>query len=143
MGEVMTPKIFLDTNALIYLIENHPDFAPKISPIFNQIFHDQLQSVTSIITVTEVLVNPIKQKNQSLIERYLNLFTNLPSLKVVEPNFQTAIDAAYIKAKYGFPLPDCYQLSLALEHNCTSFLTNDSRLKAFAEGLEIIIISQL
>jgi len=94
----MTPKIFLDTNALIYLIENHPDFSPKISPIFNQIFQNQLQSITSIITVTEVLVNPMKQENKSLIEKYLNLFTNLTSLKVVEPNMQTAIDAAHIKA---------------------------------------------
>ncbi|HJZ05968.1 MAG TPA: PIN domain-containing protein [Patescibacteria group bacterium] len=139
----MTPKIFLDTNALIYLIENHPDFSPKISPIFNQIFQNQLQSITSIITVTEVLVNPMKQENKSLIEKYLNLFTNLTSLKVVEPNMQTAIDAAHIKAKYGFPLPDCYQLSLAQEHACTSFLTNDSRLEHFSQKLEIVTISKL
>lgn len=139
----MTPKIFLDTNALIYLIENHPEFAPKISPIFDQIFQNHLQAVTSIITVTEVLVNPIKYDNKPLIEKYMNLFANLPSLSVVRPSTKTAVNAAYVKAKHGFPLPDCYQLSLALEHECTSFLTNDLRLKSFDQKLEIVIISQL
>src|SRR3972149_547644 len=53
-GDDLLWEISLDANALIYLIENHPDFSPKISPIFNQIFQNQLQSITSIITVTEV-----------------------------------------------------------------------------------------
>ena len=123
-------------------MENHPGFAHKLAPIFQQIAQGSLEAYTSVISVTEVLVNPIKLGNQSLVEKYNNLFTNVPSLHICTPEYQTALLAASIKANNGFKLPDSYQLAMAIESGCNTFLTNDDRLRKFPD-IKVALVSQI
>lgn len=138
----MTSPIFLDTNCFIYLVEDHPVFAPKIAPVFKKITEGSLDAVTSVITVSEVLVAPIKLENQELITKYHNVFTHVPSLRILSPSYKTAIAAARISATYGLKLPDSYQLAIAQEAGCTSFVTNDESLRKYKE-MEVVLIRSL
>ncbi len=136
----MMGPVFLDSSCFIYFIEGRTEFTQKLVPIFKQIENNTIHVFSSIISVSEVLVGPLKQNNQDLINRYHNLFTNYPSLEITSPSYKTALSAALMRVKYGFKLPDCYQLALAVESGCKSFYTNDAKLKKFPD-MQIILLS--
>ncbi len=135
----MTSPVFLDTSCFIYLIEDHPLFAAKVAPVFKRITDGKLEAITSVITVSEVLVAPIKQNNEGLIAKYHELFTQVDDLRVMAPSYQTAIVAARIAASYGTKLPDCYQLAIAAETGCSTFLTNDEALRKHKKANVLLI----
>lgn len=134
--------VFLDTPCFIYLIENHKEFALPLKSLFSNLGKGKIQAVTSVVTVAEVLVKPYELKRDDLVQKYHELFTQVTSLHVVAPTYNTACAAAAIRSHYRFTLTDCFQLSLAIENGCKTFLTNDDRLKAY-RGLPVKIISSL
>jgi len=55
-------QIGLDTNVLIYYIEEHPVFLKKVEPIIDRIAEGKATGITSYVTLLELLVKPIKEK---------------------------------------------------------------------------------
>jgi len=135
----MKDPLFLDTSCFIYLIENHKEFALPLRSIFSDLGKEKIQAVTSVVTVAEVLVKPIEQSKNDLVTKYHELFTTVKSLSVVAPSARLA---AMIRATYRFTLTDSFQLALAKENNCKTFLTNDDRLKIYKD-LPVKLISNL
>jgi predicted nucleic acid-binding protein len=54
----------LDSAPLIYFIEKHPAYLPLIRPFFEAVERGQIQVVTSTLTLTEVLIHPLRHGNQ-------------------------------------------------------------------------------
>jgi hypothetical protein len=48
----------VDTAPLIYFVEQHPVYAPRVRVIFERIATGQIQGFSSMITLTEVLTRP-------------------------------------------------------------------------------------
>lgn len=132
--------VFIDTAIFIYLLEDHPKFASLAQPVFDALSDKKLTAFSSIITVAEVLTKPMEKNNLELINRYHELFTQLPNITIASPNYQTAIKASEIRADYKFGLLDSFQLAHAIENKCKSFLTNDKQLGKYKK-LKIILIS--
>lgn len=138
----MKSPIFLDSSCFIYLLEKHPKYFEIIKPIFSMMSIDKAFAVTSIITVTEVLTKPFGNKNDDLVEHYLEAFSEIPNLEIVDPNYKIAVEAAKIRSEHNLNLPDAYQLAMAVESKCKTFLTNDKGLKRF-KGLDVVILDEL
>ncbi len=138
----MKQPIFLDTSCFIYIVESNNTYREKVKILFDKITVGEIKAVSSIITLSEVLVQPIKNNNTALINLYIELFNQLPNFSLVSPSYGTAIQAARIRARQNISLPDAYQLALADEYNCKSFLTNDKGLKKFKE-LEVLVLDDL
>ena len=138
----MKDPLFLDTSCFIYLIENHPQFALPLRSVFSDLGKKKIQAVTSVVTVAEVLVKPMELNRDDLVTKYHELFTQVESLRVVAPSYNTARETASIRSQHKFTLMDSFQLALAKEHNCKTFLTNDDRLKSYRD-LPVKLISSL
>jgi predicted nucleic acid-binding protein len=50
----------LDTAPLIYFIEQHPDYLEHVRAFFTAMDAGDLQVVTSSVTLTEVMVHPLR-----------------------------------------------------------------------------------
>ena len=99
---------------------------------------DKLKAVTSFITLTEILsvkASPAK------IKELEKLFLDTPNLSTFEVNQEIAVNAAKIRRKYGFRLPDAIQLATAKLNKAKAFISNDERLKRFKE-LNVILINE-
>lgn len=131
--------VFLDTPIFIYLFEDHPKYARLIQPIFDQ---ESIIKITSVITIAEVLTKPIEVKNENLVNKYEEIFRHLPGLSIVYPDYHTAVTAAQIKAQYQFRLIDSFQLAIATQYKCSSFLTNDRKLTKY-KNLSVICLDKL
>ena len=62
--------VAVDTAPLIYLIEENPSYLSRVRPFFEAVDRGELQVVTSTLTLTEVLVHPLRQGDPELADQY-------------------------------------------------------------------------
>lgn len=132
--------IGLDSVAFIYFIEEHPLYAPLLSPLFEQrIERGENRAVTSVVTLAEVLVQPKRLARDDLVQRYREFLTAGPNVMTVDVTAALAEHAATLRAQHGLRLPDAIQVAAALEGGAEYFLTNDARLRRLIE-LNVVIL---
>lgn len=122
-------RIALDSSVFIYVFEEHPTFGSVCKKIFNKVSDRKLDVVTSVITVSEVLVQPIKQKKKEIVFLYEQAFAVMEGLQVIDVDIDIARIGAALRAKYGCTLPDAFQIAAALKGRADIFLTNDKKLR--------------
>ena len=134
--------IGLDTMLFIYSVELKESFMPILKSIFYYIEHGFAKGVTSTITLTEILVKPIKDRNIEAVKDYKFLLNNFPNLQMVNIDAKVAEKGAELRAKYGIRTPDSLQVASAIENEATIFLSNDYELKKISE-IEVAVLKEM
>jgi predicted nucleic acid-binding protein len=123
----MGVTVYLDSCIVIYLVEEHPEFAPIIESLLAQ-YSDILLAV-SPLTEMECLVLPLRQKNEALMEKFRQWFRQVKILSMDREIFQSA---GRFRARFpAIKTPDAIHLAAALHHGVSEFWTNDQRLDIF------------
>jgi len=133
-------KIFLDTAPLIHYIEGNNIYVQKLNELFS--IQSHCQFITSVITLSEVLVMPLREGNTKLAKQYENILTSAENIDIYEINIQIAKESAQLRAKYTIKTPDTIQLATAQYYSVDYFLANDLRLKSINK-LNILILNDL
>ena len=122
-------RIFWDTNLFVYLWEESVR-TEQVVALANWQRQQHAELVTSTLTIGELLVHPLRQKQDELAERYMASFAQLH----VTPFDQAAAYAfAQLRAQYPrLALPDAIQLGCASVASVDLFVTNDRRLSRYA-----------
>lgn len=130
----MHKKVFLDTNPIIYLLENQQPYSLKVRNFLLDCMNINAEFYTSTITDAEFMVKPLRENRLEDIETYKDFLSNLNVLKCYISE-SIAERAAKIRVNYkSVRLGDALQLATSIETNCDAFLTNDSQLKQVAEA---------
>jgi predicted nucleic acid-binding protein len=132
----------LDTSPFIYFVERHPLYVDIMRNVFKRITDGDFEAFSSVITLTGVLVQPLRQNNQTLADEYRDLLYNGVNFKILPLIPSTAESAADLRARYNLRTPDALQIATALENGCDAFLCNDKSLKRVTE-LKILILDEL
>jgi len=132
----------LDTSPFIYFVERNYIYVDIMREVFRRLTEGDFQAYSSVITLTEVLVQPLRQNNQNLADQYRHLLFSGVNFKLLPINPLVAEIAAKLRAKYNLRMPDALQISTALENGCDAFLCNDKNLKRVTE-LKILILDEL
>jgi predicted nucleic acid-binding protein len=120
--------VALDTAPLIYYIEEHPIYLPVVTPFFEKLDQGKIVVITSVITLSEVLVKPLRDGETKLAQQYQDILLNINGLTTVEVSVAIAEKAAQLRSQYSLRTPDAIQVATALLYNATALLTNDIRL---------------
>lgn len=131
-----------DTAPIIYFVEANPTHDTLVTAIFQRIENGKITGVTSVISLCEVLVHPIRNQNHNLKQRYRDILQNSPNFFTRLINSTVAENAAELRAKYNLRTPDALQIAAALENSCDAFLCNDKNLKRVTE-LKILILGEI
>jgi predicted nucleic acid-binding protein len=142
LNALLGTVVGLDTAPLIYFIESNPKYTPLVRPFFEAVERGDIQVVTSTLTLTEVLVQPFRQGNQTLVGEYFRILHSARNLTVLPVSPSVAAEAARIRAVHGAETPDAIQLAAALEGRATAFLTNDAGMVSLP-GLQLIQLDRL
>ncbi len=126
-------KIALDTNVFIYVFEQHPEFGEKAKAILEHIENGFVEAVASSVSLTEILVKPIREGNLTLEKQYKLLFSHFPNLTILPIDNVVAERAAYLRGKYNIKTPDALILATALVAKAELFITTDQRLEIVKE----------
>ncbi len=114
--------VVVDSAPFIYLLDDHPDFAPMFEGLFELQAQGMLLIALSTIAMAEVLAGPLRQGQDVLAKRYQ---TALAGFDVVPVSQEIAVTAARIRAKTGLRLPDALLAATALEVGAAALVTHD------------------
>lgn len=134
------PRVGLDSNLLIYLIEEHPEYYRLAEKILRSIEAGRNIGICSTLSLLEVLVQPYRENNDELVNQFYVLLTTYPHLQWIELSIGIADLGAQLRAKYQLKTPDAILAATSIEAGATGFIGNDSQLKRISE-LDILVLS--
>ena len=132
-------RIGLDTSIFIYQIEAVSPFVDLAERTLQVVRHGSVSAVTSVLTLPELLVEPLRRGRPDLAARYEALVRAIPNLAVVDVDGRVARRSATLRTAYRLRTVDAVQIASALEHGATAFLTNDRRLR-HVDAIAIILL---
>lgn len=136
-------RIYLDTNIFIYAIEGYPEYQSILTSLFRLFDEGTYSAVTSELTLAEVLIKPMKENKKEIQQLYEELLRPSDVLTICTIDRQILIDAAKIRASSDtILLPDAIHFASARNQNCSSFITNDKRLRKI-DSFQVVILSEL
>jgi predicted nucleic acid-binding protein len=124
--------LFLDTNVVIYAVENPPVLGPKANARLLAARTASDEFMISDLVRMEALVGPLKYGNTTLEADYRQFFA-APGMTVVAITAAVCDRAARIRATHNIKPMDALQLAAAVEHGANVFLTADARLSSFTD----------
>jgi predicted nucleic acid-binding protein len=132
-------RVFLDTNILVYLLEDSGPLGERAGRIFSRLSDRGDLLMFSSMTVGEILVKPKRMNNVILESQYRNLFDS-PGTQVFPFDRNAAELFALIRVNRAIKAPDAIQLATAASSKCDLFITNDERLSEFVmPGIEFVV----
>ncbi len=111
----------VDTAPFIYLIEEHPVYLPAVRSLFEAADLGRLRIVTLVITLLEVLVQPLRQGDQELARQYREILLEATGLIIVPVSARIAEKAAALRAFYNLRTPDAIQAATAIGEGASAF----------------------
>ncbi len=132
----------IDTAPFIYLIEKHLAYLDRVRAIFAEVAQGKMSGISSIVTLTEVLTQPLKNNNMTLEQAYRRILLRSRHVKLLAIDAPTAERAARLRATYTLRTPDAFQIATALQAGCQAFLTNDRGLSRVMD-LRILVLDDL
>jgi predicted nucleic acid-binding protein len=130
--------VLVDTAPFIYVLEDHPVWAPQFVGLFEAAAQGLLNLALSTVTLAEVLTGPYKAQQPALARRYQNA---LESYLVQPLTASIAALSAQMRAQYRLKLPDAVQVATALDIGATALVTHDRDFSA-VRGLAVLDGSQ-
>lgn len=132
-------NFFIDTAPLIYFIEGNE----KYQKILDRFFSSNQQGLSilysSVLTLTELLVLPMKLNREDLVEKYELILTQSKYFELIPLDVVIAKLASKLRVKYGLKTPDAIQLATSIHVGCDFFLTNDLGLRKVTEANVIVM----
>src|ERR1700681_1066947 len=93
--------VALDTAPLIYLIEENATYLSFVRPFFEAVDRGEFRVVTSIVTLTEVLVHPMRRGDQKLADQYRRILLHASHVTAEPVSEIIADEAAQLRARHG------------------------------------------
>ncbi|MCO5221459.1 MAG: type II toxin-antitoxin system VapC family toxin [Thermomicrobiales bacterium] len=126
-------RIGIDTPIFIYHIEQASPHARAASTILRAVADGRFKGVTSVITMLEVTIQPLRRGRPEIADAYEALLGDIPNLTIVDVDATVTRIGAELRAIYGLRTPDALQIAACLAHGAEAFITNDRRLRRVSE----------
>jgi len=136
-----TAKVLLDTNVFIYYLQQEPRLEPCVAPVFEMIDRGEILAFTSVITLLEVLVQPIRHGRCDLANQYAEILSQSPNISLIPVDEAIARRGGEIRATMAGSIktPDAIQLATAEAVSATVVVTNDREMRTFA-GARVLLV---
>lgn len=134
-------RIAVDTNIFITIFAKEPMFEKVKAVVSLAADENKIELIASVLAYAECLAVPLRYNNQEDVEQ-IRLAFQMPNLYVCPMNSEVAVEAASLRAKYGFKMPDAIHLATALTCEADCFLTNDRRLVK-CEEIKVLSLEEL
>jgi predicted nucleic acid-binding protein len=144
IDEALTGVIALgvETAPFIYFVERHAAYIERMRAVFERADRGDLQIITSVITLLEVLAVPTVEGRQDVQNAYRHMLMNTPQVAAVPVNAAIAEQAALIRATYRLRTPDALHIATAIVAGCDAFLTNDMAFKR-VKDIPVLLLDEL
>jgi predicted nucleic acid-binding protein len=131
-------RVFWDTNLFIYLFEGAGERLERVSSLLRRMVERNDKLYASTLTLGEILVKPLQERNESLRQTYEDALARTAVL--VPFDIDAARLYAAIRHDRTIRAPDAIQLACAAHARVDLFITNDDRLsRASIPGIHFVV----
>lgn len=141
VDELKGLRVCIDTAPIIYFIEKHDRYLNVLRPLFAEIDAGNIEAITSTITLLEVLVQPLRSKNEGLANRYRDILLYSEGLTTFEVLHEVSEMASKLRARYSIKTPDAIQIAVGILYGAKRFLTNDPALKKVSD-ISVLVLDE-
>ncbi|MHC4202747.1 MAG: type II toxin-antitoxin system VapC family toxin [Planctomycetota bacterium] len=134
-------RVFLDSNALIYWVEDVRPYCDLLSPVFEAALRGELTLVISALSLLETLVEPLRHGDEEKAQRFREIVRDSPGVEYRAIDDEVLEKAASLRAETGLRTPDAILVATSILAGCDVLITNDARLKG-AAGPGAILLSE-
>jgi predicted nucleic acid-binding protein len=135
--------VAFDTAPLIYYIEENSNYLPLVEELFELIDDGSVQGFTSVLTLLEVLVKPMREGQEEIADQYREILTGSANISLYPIGEAVCETAADLRSRYPWlRTPDAIQIATAIAHQAATIVTNDERWKRIAE-IDIVVLDDL
>ncbi len=135
-------KVFFDTAPVIYLIESHPVYMPRVVAFLHDSIQQNALLVTTVITYAEFGVQPYRRERIDLLDAFNDFVADF-NFEYLPISHEIAEKSLEIRDKYpAIKLADALQLSAAILSGCDQFFTNDIPLRQVQE-IQVVLVEDL
>jgi uncharacterized protein len=124
--------IFLDTNPVIYFVEQPPVWGAIATARIAGLRAAGDRLAVSDLVRMECQVGPLKTGDATRLSDFATFFAS-PDVRVLPITGAVCDRAARIRAAHNLKPLDSLHLATAVEHGCDVFLTADARLARFPD----------
>jgi predicted nucleic acid-binding protein len=132
----------LDTAPFIYYIEKHTSYIDMLHLFFRAVERGEITVVTSVMTLLEALVQPLRKGDTKLADQYRHILFRTKNLTTVMPSRDITEEAAQLRALHNFTGFDAIQIATAMDASASVFLTNDRKLQR-ASAIPVLVLDDL
>jgi len=123
-------RLYIDSNAIIYLVEGVPEFRDAVIRLFQHADDCGKSLITSEITIAECLHGAYRKGSEALAEEYREIFHEIGPFHLVPVERDVLELAAIIGARQKLKLIDAIHAASATAAECDVFVTNDKGIKS-------------
>jgi len=131
-------RVFWDTNLFIYLFEGYGRLSQQVIDLRRAMIARGDQLLTSTLTLGEILVKPLEQREEELAQKYEEAV--MATALMLPFDVKAARVYATLRCDRSLRAPDAVQLASAAAASVDLFITNDARLLTkHVEGIQFIV----
>jgi predicted nucleic acid-binding protein len=134
--------VAFDSAPLIYYLEEHPDYLAVVDEMFNAFDRGSARGMTSVLTLLEVMVMPLRKGQQELAKEYGQLLTHAAGITIYPIDAEVCERAAQLRAGYAWlRTPDALQIATAIAKGAALIVSNDQPWKRVTE-IEVMLLKE-
>lgn len=136
------PRLALDTNVLIYLLEGEGRLADVARGLIDGLEGGSATGSMATVALAELAAGPSRMAGLVKTERIVDEARSIDGLEWRPLTAEIAVDAGIIRGARGLPLPDAIHLASARAAGASALVTNDRRMRGSAR-LEVVYLDEL
>jgi len=124
--------IYLDSNIVVYLVEDMPDFTPQADALVASFADEGHQLAVSHLVRMECRTGAMLSGDPAVLEAYDEFFADVQH-QVLELTSAVFDLAAELRARYRIAAMDVLHLATAVIAGCDAFATDDRHLPSLPD----------
>jgi predicted nucleic acid-binding protein len=134
----VSTRVYLDVSVFIYAFETVGARSDHAWWVLNAIEDGELVGMTSELTLAELLVIPMQNGDDELVQRYQSMISQGEGFETAPVSRNILIEAAMLRSTTrSLRLPDAIHVATARLGGCRFMVSNDRRLP-IAPGVQVV-----